>query len=430
MPKASCSVPLFLRVPGVHYFGVHKTHGRRNPMSDRTRHLIEGVRKFSPLLQAFEAGYTVEQVKASVHATLRPEFRNESLLDFYGIDLLTVEATNLEKLKLRPSSYSLFRSSIDARRAMLALNPDRCSEICADWEQEIGSGLHFFWNSARMEVDKSDLTLDEFAYEAFRNIGSLLEATMLPYLRELLHIHEELHGRTVAKIEIAAIDFGSIISRLEKWVAPKLLRPQPTNLPLNQWRNIAQHFSVSHKGERILCHYGRVPKRSFELTRDELWDVLVALFSVHSALRTAHTIFFLDHGAVLSKRCKGFERKDSDLQFQFIVGAASQGFEVTSLSVKDRLAQATLQDCTAEAPIDRGIHASQFVLGLWRATRAEELRIEYRTKTGDVYLRASASGSDCARVHSAERDMGYLASVVELRLSAEAQDGARPYPEG
>ena len=385
-------------------------------MSDRARHLIEGVRKFSPLLQTFEAGYTIEQVKASVHATLRPEFRNCDLLEQYGIDLLTVEATNVEKLKRRPDAYTLFTACMDARRALLDLNPDQCSRICADWEQEIGRGLHFFWNSARMEVDKSDLALDEFVYEAFRNIGSLLEATMLPYLRELLQLREALNGTHLAKMEIAAMDFGSVVSRLERWIATDVLRPQPQNLPINQWRNIAQHFSVSQQGDRVLCHYGKALKRTLELTRDELWEVLIALFSIHSALRTAHTIFFLDHGSILAKHCTGYTRKDSDLQFQFIVGAASQGFEVTAISVQGGLARATLKDCTIANARDRGIHASQFVLGLWIATKANELEIEYVTKAGSPHLRAHAVGSDCELVHSGDRDMRYLAGTVELTL--------------
>lgn len=385
-------------------------------MSDRTRHLIEGVRKFSPLLQAFEAGYTIKQVKASIHATLRPEFRNSDLLEQYGIDLLTVEAINVEKLKLRPNAYRLFTACMDARRAFLDLNPDQCSRICANWEQEIGRGLHFFWNSARMEVNKTDLALDEFAYEAFRNIGSLLEATMLPYLRELLHFHEALNGANPTKEDIAAIDFGSVVSRLEKWIETDILRPQPQNLPINQWRNIAQHFSVSQQGDRVVCHYGKASKRTIELTRDELWEVLVTLFSIHSALRTAHTIFFLDHGSILAKHCTGYRRKDSDLHFQFIVGAASQGFEVTALSVQAGLARATLKDCTIGDARDRGIHASQFVLGLWIATKANELEIEYVTKAGGLYLRARSVGSNCELVHSGERDMGYLADTVELTL--------------
>lgn len=386
-------------------------------MNERTHYLLEGVRKFSPLLQAFEAGYTVEEVRVAVYGALRPEFRNAEALDRYGIDLLTVEATNVSKLKLAPRSYDLFRSCMNLRALLIDENQDRCARVCSDWEQEIAAGLRLYWNSARFEVNKSDLPIDEFAYETFRNIGSLLEATMLPYLRELLHLHEAHKGSQLVKADILALDFGAVISRLESRFGATALRPQPWNIPLNQWRNIAQHFAVESNAAIVTCRYGRGNSRTIQLTREELWNALVSIFSMHLAIRTSHTIFFMDHSDALAAHCNGFDRKDSDLQFQFVVGAASQGFEVTSLSVTPELSVAVLQDCTNGEPTARGIHASQFVLGLWQATKSVKVQIEYVTKSGVQHLRAGTLGNNCALVHSGEQDMKYLAQVVGLSLA-------------
>lgn len=386
-------------------------------MNEKTRYLTEGVRKFSPLLQAFEAGYTIEQVKAAVHEALQPEFRNSKVLARYGIDLLTVEATNISKLKLSPSSYELFRKCMNLRASLLEHDQDCCARVCSAWEQDIAAGLRFYWNSARLEVNKSDLALDEFAYEAFRNIGSLLEATMLPYLREMAHIQSSLRGENLDKDAIAALDYGSVVTRLEGQLGATSLRPQPSNVALNQWRNIAQHFAVKSGTDLIECHYGKKTVRTLLLTRDELWNALVTIFSIHLAIRTSHTIFFLDHGDVLAAHCKGFERKDSDLQFQFVVGAASQGFEVTSLTVAPELSKAVFRDCTEGEPTARGIHASQLLLNLWQATNAKELEIEYVTKAGTRHLLASTLGSHCALVASGTQDMQYLAKVVNLSLT-------------
>lgn len=385
-------------------------------MNEKTRYLTEGVRKFSPLLHAFEAGFTIEQVRAAVFEALHPEFRNSEVLSRYEIDLLTVEATNVSKLKLSPSSYELFRSCTNLRTSLLDLDRDGCARICSAWEQDIAAGLRFYWNSARLEVNKSDLPLDDFAYEAFRNIGSLLEATMLPYLREMAHLQSSLRGEGLDKDAIKSLDFGSVVSRLERQFSTNTLRPQPWNVALNQWRNIAQHFAVKSGTELIECKYGKKTVRTLLLTREDLWNALLGIFSIHLAIRTSHTIFFLDNGDVLARHCKGFERKDSDLQFQFVVGAASQGFEVTSLSVAPEFSAAVLLDCTAGEPTARGIHASQFLLGLWRATKAEKLRIEYVTKTGIRHLVADTLGSHCALVESGAKDMQYLAKVVNLSL--------------
>lgn len=387
-------------------------------MSNRTRHLTEGVRKFSPILQAFEAGYSIDQIKAAVYEALESEFRNPEVLSRYGIDLLTVEATNVSKLKLRPDAHALYKECIDIHYSFLAKSPDECARVCADWEQEIGAGLHLYWNSARFEVDKTDLSLDEFAFEALRNIGSLLEATMQPYLRELLHLCLASSGSGATKGAISALDFGEVVGRLEAIrFGDKMLRPQPSSVPLNQWRNIAQHFSISTASTTITCTYGRGRKRSISFSRAELWEVLVSLTEMHLAIRTAHTVFFLDQGDTLATHCKGYARKDSDLQFQFVVGAASQGFEVFALSVSSDCASAALRDVTEGEATPRGIHASQFVLELWKATRSERVKITYQTKSGVTHLRAEAHGRDCEQVAIGDKDMRYLAEVVELSLS-------------
>ncbi|EZI24063.1 TPA: hypothetical protein ACQGWB_003264 [Pseudomonas aeruginosa] len=386
-------------------------------MTERTRYLTEGVRKFSPLLQAFEAGYTIEEVRAAVLEALQPEFRNTVVLDRYGIDLLTVEATNVSKLKQTPSSYELFRSCMSVRSSLLDEDHDRCAQVCSNWEQEIAAGLRFYWNSARLEVNKDDLPIDEFAYEAFRNIGSLLEATMLPYLRELLHLHESRNGSQSVKVDILALHFGAVVNRLEHVLGANALRPQPWNIPLNQWRNIAQHFSIESSAAIITCRYGQGNSRTIQFTRADLWKALFSILSMLLAIRTSHTIFFMDHGNILASHCKGFGRKDSDLQFQFVVGAASQGFEVASLSVSPDLSIAVFKDCTTGEPTPRGIHASQFVLGLWQATKSVKVQIDYITKSGVRHLRASTLGSNCAFVDSGEREMEYLAQVVDLTLA-------------
>lgn len=391
-------------------------------MNDKTRHLTDGVRKFSSLLQAFEAGYSIEDVRATVHQALRPEFRNSAVLSRYSIDLLTVEATNVSKIKLQPDIHALYVACIGAHFSSLERDSDRCAKVCADWEQEIGAGLHLYWNSARFEIDKTGLALDEFAFEVFRNIGSLLEGTMQPYLRELLHHFLEGSGSSQPKEKIAELGFGEVVRQLESvGLGAKLLRPRPFGVPLNQWRNIAQHFSVRIDGDTIVCTYGRGGRQIVNCTRDTLWEVLVSLTEIQLAVRTAHTIFFLDNGDALASHCKGFARKDSDLHFQFVVGAASQGFEVTSLSVTPDCSTAILQDVTDGEPTSRGIHASQFVLELWAATKSSKVKITYSTKAGVAHLWAQAHGDECQSVAIGAKDMKYLAEVVEIFLTKPSE---------
>ncbi|RZT89806.1 hypothetical protein EV678_0600 [Azospira oryzae] len=375
--------------------------------------ILRGVRAFSPLLQAYEAGYTIEEIKSSVFEALAPEFENAAMLDRYGIDLLTVEAVNIAKIRNSDWASSLFDQCLRIRRLYLANDPDDCAKTCASWEEPIGKALSLYWSAVRFEHEKADLPLDEFAYELFRNIGGLIEGTLQVYLKELLHLAQRSQGESVAFADVDSLGLGKVVQMVgeKAGIAPYLALP-PWNVPLNQWRNIAQHYSMDSSGSSIVCRYGSKQQHSIALTRPEMLEVARALFLLFSTIRTAQTLFALDHADALVVHCKGFVRKEADTQFQFVVGAASQGFEVVELDVSEDCARAVLADVTLQDADARSIHASQFVYPLWIATRSQLLIIDYRAKSGNVTLRTTATADDCRKVYDCTEDLSYLATVV------------------
>jgi len=375
--------------------------------------ILRGVRAFSPLLQAYEAGYTKEEIKSSVINALTPEFENAAMLDRYGIDLLTVEAINVAKIRNSDWSSNLFDQCTRIRRQHLNNDADDCAKTYALWEESIGKALSLYWSAVRLEHEKTDLPLDEFAYELFRNIGGLIEGTLQVYLKELLHLAQRSQGESVAFSNIDSLDLGATVRLVgEKAGIASYLTLPPWNVPLNQWRNIAQHYSMNSSGSSIICRYGVRHQHSITLTRPELLDVARSLFLLFSTIRTAQTLFALDHADSLIAHCKGFVRKEADTQFQFAVGAASQGFEVVELEVSEECARAVLADVTAQDPGARSIHASQFVYPLWIATRSQRLIIDYRAKSGTITLRTIATAEDCEKVFDYTEDFAYLAKVV------------------
>lgn len=390
-------------------------------MKRKSHNILRGVRAFSPLLQAYEAGHTIEEIKSSVIKTLAPYFENTAMLDRYGIDLLTAEAVNVAKIRNADWASRLFDQCLNIRRHYLVNDPDGCAKTCASWEEAIGKALSLYWSAVRLEHEKADLPLDEFAYELFRNIGGLIEGTLQVYLKELLHLAQRSQGESVTFADIDTLDLGATVRLVgEKADIAPYLTLRPWNVPLNQWRNIAQHYSMDSSGSSIVCHYGAKHQHSITLTRAGLLEVARGLFLLFSTIRTAQTLFALDHADALIVHCKGFVRKEADMQFQFAVGAASQGFEVVELDVSEDYARAVLTDVTAQDPNARSIHASQFIYPLWIATRSQRLIIDYRTKAGNVTLRATITAEDCKKVYDHAEDFSFLAKVVCFELNPTA----------
>jgi hypothetical protein len=378
--------------------------------------ILRGVRAFSPLLQAYEAGFTPDQIKRMVMGTLLPEFENASVLDRYGIDLLTAESVNVQRVLSQQWSAELYDACMRIRRRCLAANQEECARVCSMWLEPISDSLALYWSAVRLEHVKIDLPLNDFAYEIFRNIGSLIEGTLQTYLKEMLHVTKVLAGETVSFEEVNLLSLGTLVQQFGDAADVKnLLALPPWRVPLNQWRNIAQHYSLKADAATIRCTYGARNSRTVELTREELLEVARGLFLLYSSFRTSHTIFFLDNADALAAHCNPFARNESDKLFQFTVGAASQGFEVTALEVSEKKAIATLVDVCDAEDLERAVHASQFTYQLWVATKAEEVQVEYRSKFGRHLLRSFVRGVDCEKVFSGEEELPYLAKVAIFR---------------
>lgn len=384
-------------------------------MTTKNERLLGGIRAFSPLLQAYEAGYSKEEIKAGVFESLESEFENPEILDRYGLDLLTVESINVAKVRTNNWASDLYDKSMEIRRSLLVSNKNKCAEICSQWEEQIGKALTLYWSAVRFEHHKDELPIDEYAYELFRNIGGLIEGTLQVYLKELLHIAIYAQGESASHSEISSLSLGNVVNKLsERLGNPDIFTLSPWMVPINQWRNIAQHLSIDTEDSSIVCTYGAKNQHVIKLERKELMEIAKSLFTLYSAIRTSQTIFFLDHADSLISHCRGFKRKDTDELFQFCVGAASQGFEVIDLVVSDDNAFAQFSDVTDEDTLERALHASQFVYQLWEVTRSNTIVIKYDTKSGSQSLITTAKSEDCKKVYSGEENFSYLSKVVDF----------------
>lgn len=336
------------------------------------------------------------------------------MLERYGLDLLTVESVNVTKVKMNDWSKYIYEKTLDMRRNVLAKDETKCAEIVAQWEQSIGKALSLYWSAAKFEYHKSKLPLDDYAYELLRNIGAVIEGALQVYLKELFHLVSYFNGAEISYSQVASMSLGQVVNQLSSNLEDdNIFTLPPWMVPLNQWRNIAQHFSVSTDDNHIVCKYGSRNQHEITLTREELFAVAQAVFLLFSAVRTSQTIFVLDNADSLSSHCKGFKRKEDDESFQFCVGAASQGFEVTELEITTDKTFAKLCDVTDDLSLQRALHASQFVYQLWVLSKSDKVILKYVPKSNDKTLVTKANSEDCEKVFNGEQPFSYLSEVVE-----------------
>jgi len=379
---------------------------------------LTGVRQWSRLLDLHTEGYTPEELKEACTQTLVAILEDASAVDDLRRDHLIAEAINLRRIFDDPWSTNHFCFCLDLHRRANVLNSKASIAECARWELPISRGLGHYWSSLQLEQPKGDLALEDFAAEAFRNIGCLLEATTQPLLRELLGQLRLTRGKATDNIE--QLDFGVVVSELESTSGTEnLFAPKPWGVSLSQWRNIAQHHNFVVEDNIVRIRYGKGERiREFDMSREDLWSLLYRVFRIQLLIKTARTIFVLDHRGTLRGQMKAVPERPDALAFGFATIMASQGFEVIFFEAQPDRARAVVRDLTEMPPYIRQFHASQLVQNLWVATGAMECELEYQQCDGTPTLITIASATDCEAVGNEQIDIGEFGRRVIFRRLA------------
>lgn len=379
--------------------------------------ILSSVREHTSIFKAFENGMTPEQVKKDVIAAFSPYFQNKNVLEKQAIPLLVPELINFANILKDKWALELFEFAMRVYHGSKRQDSDKCFTAYSEWMLAKNEGLSKFWSQLHLEAEKSDLAIEEYTHEYLRNIGGLLEGCIKPYTNELLQQLSIFQGVPLKFKEIEELDFGEVINKLIKFSYPSnyfLIE----DIKINQWRNIAQHLSVRFKGERIICSYGPKNRKEIILTKKTLHTVAMQVSLKFRSLSVASAIFSIDnlediHPKWLSLPEKVELRPETRI-LHLVTMIASQGFEVIDIQIDKKISKLIMRDATMMEPRQRSIHASQFIIELWRDTNSSIVTIDYLEHDGTPNLRATASAELFVRAFDNEQPLEIIAKEVEM----------------
>lgn len=389
----------------------------------RMNKAIEGVRKFGPYLQMIEEGYTPSQIKEMCYQVIGQHLKNPHYLDYVPIEGLYRETVNVSRIIADDWADPHFDRCLDVYRAACHVAPNLVFDTCVIVEQETLPALAKFWSVCQLERPRDELSLEEFTLDSFAVMGQLLEGVMLPFLRGFLYIVRIANGGDTRAIEeVRVLNLGKIIGELNAQpIFSDLFSPAPWNVPLNQWRNVAQHHSYEVIGSRIICKYGDKKKqKELHLSREELFELVTRIYRIYMVVKTARILFLIDNADEFSKRDFPRATRDDQEAFEFAIQASTQGFEVLEITETENEVSAVLRDCSDMDPKARQVHASQFAYVLWTWKQKEYSRIEYRAKNNKPMLVTRMKGEDCAEVKSGRVPFTQLAMRAEFKVVDDA----------
>jgi len=378
--------------------------------------IISIIKKESPLLKMIEYGMKPEEIKEAVIESLEPYFDNKDVLEQLAIEALIPESINLLKLQKDKWFFGKFENCLATYRLAKNKDPQSCFKSCALWQPQIFQSLSEYWSILNLEVDKSNLEIEEFLHECLRNIGDIIEGLIKPYLKILLHQIMIASGIKTVLGDIDSLTIGTIVSKLiQKSEYGDLFMPPPWNIKLNHWRNIAYHHSAKIENSEIIVWYGTAPNtKEVQLSKRELLQVVQTAFNVYMTIRLAHTLFFVDNLREINRYSPTVEVRDEAEFTCFATGLASQGFEIVEFKKNDDEAKLVVKDVSNLNPDQRRLHASQFLFPLWLFTKSKQVTVEYREKDNTPNLLISVNSTICEKIYNQEVEPLVLARMMKM----------------
>jgi hypothetical protein len=272
-------------------------------------------------------------------------------------------------------------------------NENECLQALVELDPQINSGLKNMQRVFHLEADKSVTRLDLLGKVCFREIGDIIEGTLRPFMQLMVVMAQIATSSTKAVGGGNEITLGDLVKELLSIsTLAELYQPGPWNVSMNQWRNIAQHYSfkIDSSHAALECEYGTKTKKIVFVDRDSLIALLKRIHAIAYVHKTAHLLFFINNAEELASRITVTPEPSEDtIKSHVMTTVVSNEFKLISLKSK-RDWRITLRDQVLRSRPDR--HAAlnniaaafKFVV----RDRALKMTVYYQDEKGEQTLKA------------------------------------------
>ena len=138
----------------------------------------------------------------------------------------------------------------------------------------------------------------------------------------------------------------------------------------------------------------------FEITRNELKNVVKSLQNLFKIIRISETIFFIDNLEGIRQQLNLEDLSQANIRFESQLlnlnhSINSQGFNITNLEYD--LDNAVMDVIDLESYTDntkKAIHSSQFLYNLWILTNSKKLQVNYHLSNGVKFFTSEIISDD------------------------------------
>jgi hypothetical protein len=258
--------------------------------------LLDKISEFEDYSELHRQGVPISEIREAIRETLEPYLRSKDVLEGESVYYLAGEAINIRRITLDSSGPRFLGQILDVYWNAYQQSPGACTDLIAQLDPHVQKGKVKYISISLLERDKARMDTETLAHDVFQILGTTIEGPIRPFLDELLCLFH-IQDKQYTPANVLPLTFGEVINSLRNEPFDKaFLYPEPYGVPLNQWRNIAQHLSFSVIGSKVIATYGRMNhQQEVTLKHNELIPLLRQVLLRLAALKAARVLFTWDN---------------------------------------------------------------------------------------------------------------------------------------
>jgi hypothetical protein len=239
------------------------------------------------------------------------------------------------------------------RQARLA-NENACLLIWGKAMEKVDRAISNVAGVTALQANIEELSPELSTKSILRDVGDLLEGSLQPLARLRLDMQGIAGMRAPSLSPTEKMSFGKVIEELaSRPIGGDIYSPEPFNLKVSQWRNIANHNSYRFENETVVCMYGK-PENPQEIrcSVEDIISIGIYMNALYYAHKIAFEIFSIDNREQLTSYMSKIQITEHTKDGALAYGLVASGFEIVKVGQKPGVWMFGLNDRFSRAESD------------------------------------------------------------------------------
>lgn len=354
-------------------------------------------------------------VSGDIEKLFKPFFLNEDNLKRYSNDYLIQDYVNYTKNNFE-NLDSLILEVIGFYRIALSVNREETLKAFAFFQDETVRMGNKYWSMYVLQKDFALLENDEYVMEAFNLIENVSEILLKNFFSFIVYLNKIVNNKSLDFELVKKIKFGNLYNELFQTKRfEQLFAILKSDVPINQWRNIACHKDYQYTKGTVYCEYGSNKENQIILkSKEELLDIAKSIYRISQVINYSFKFFTYDN---IHEIHEYFDNSNNQVDSRgatwhliFVTELYVNGYNAIDIKEDDESVQVILKDMYDADDIEkRAIQSSIALYKLWGLTGKDNLAVTYVTNRDKQYMKIICKGAICETISKGDKDISYLA---------------------